>query len=71
MKRIGGGNMNSPKFLGCYDDPDVGFASNIYLSDENGDIFVERVWSNEGVTVIGQDGSTYDMRLTEFREMLK
>lgn len=62
--------MSNIKGLDVYDNPDTGFAHNIYLDEHDGTVYIERVWSNAGVTVVSSNGVIRAISLDEFKERL-
>lgn len=50
---------NELKFFHCNDNPSMGYAQNLYecVNSDCCNIYVERVWGNEGITLIRLDGS--------------
>jgi len=46
---------NKPKFIECFDNPNTGFAWNLYLCEECGSLFKEDVWENKGIIKITPD----------------
>lgn len=62
--------MSNIKGLDVYDNPDTGFAHNIYLDEQDGMVYIERVWSNAGVTVVSSNGDVKSISLDEFKDKL-
>ena len=62
--------MSNIKGLDVYDNPDTGFAHNIYLDEHEGTVYIKRVWSNVGVTVVSSNGDVRGISLDEFKEKL-
>lgn len=62
--------MSNIKGLDVYDNPDTGFAHNIYLDEYDGTVYIKRVWSNVGVTVVSSNGDVKAISLDEFKEKL-
>lgn len=59
--------MSDIKGLDVYDDPDTGFAHNIYQDEDDGTVYIERVWNNSGVTVVSSNGDVKVISLAEFK----
>lgn len=45
------------KFIYCWDDPDEGFAFNVFACDECGKLVKNDVWNNSGNTTIRLNGN--------------
>ena len=45
-----------------YDEPDTGYAYNLYICGNCGAIHKEDVWNNEGVLIINVDNTITDKR---------
>ena len=59
--------MSDIKGLDVYDDPNTGFAHNIYQDEDDGTVYIERVWNNSGVTVVSSNGNVKVISLKEFK----
>lgn len=44
------------EFVTCWDNPDSGFAFNVYLCENCGTLLKEDVWKNAGRTIIHLNG---------------
>lgn len=62
--------MSNIKGLDVYDNPDTGFAHNIFLNEHDGTVYIERVWNNTGVTVVSSNGDVMTISLDEFKDKL-
>lgn len=47
----------SLEFINCYDNPDNGYAFNLYLCLDCGTVVKDDVWKNAGKTIINKDGT--------------
>lgn len=59
--------MSDIKGLGVYDNPNTGFAHNIYQDEHDGTVYTERVWNNAGLTAVSSDGDVKVISLDEFK----
>lgn len=59
--------MSDIKGLAVYDNPNTGFAHNIYQDEDGGTVYIERVWNNAGVTVVSSNGDVRTISLKEFK----
>ena len=60
--------MSDIKGLDVYDDPENGFAHNIYQDEDDGTVYIERVWNNSGVTVVSSNGDIKVISLEGFKD---
>ena len=52
--------------IDVYDNPVTGFAHNVYLDDSDGVVYIERVWGNQGVTVVSPNGGISVITANDF-----
>ena len=59
--------MNNIHMIEVFDDPETGFAHNVYLDQDVGTLYIERVWDCAGVTIVNSNGETQNISLEEFK----
>ena len=60
-------SMNNIHMIEVFDNPEMNFAHNIYLDQDLGTLYIERVWDCAGVTIVNSNGETQNISLEEFK----
>lgn len=63
--------MKVLEFLGGCDSPEDGWCFNVYINNDTGTTYVERVWNNVGVTVTDCKGITTEITVEAFGKIKK
>lgn len=62
--------MSNIKGLDVYDNPENGFAHNVYQDEDDGTVYIQRVWNNSGVTVVSSNGDIKLISLGDFEDIV-